>query len=156
MNRFEFQLAMLQKGAEEIEKKVAGFTSILFQIKTIVITLLTALIGWAFTAKIDSLIPVGYFVVFGFWILEARFWTVQCYYMNRAKELTEYLNNEKALDESFKNQSIPYGLVYPLGSLKTIQPIPLVTGLKAPSLWIFYTFLSLINSVVWLIAAKLH
>ncbi|WP_333158398.1 hypothetical protein [Microcoleus sp. Pol12B4] len=26
MDRFEFQLAMLQKGAEELEKKIANFT----------------------------------------------------------------------------------------------------------------------------------
>ena len=29
MDRFEFQLAMLQKGAEELEKKIANFTTIL-------------------------------------------------------------------------------------------------------------------------------
>jgi hypothetical protein len=31
MDRFEFQLAMLQKGAEELEKKIANFTTILQQ-----------------------------------------------------------------------------------------------------------------------------
>ncbi|GET43873.1 hypothetical protein [Microseira wollei] len=47
---------MLQKGAEELEKKIAAFTTIIWQLKTAAITLWVALIGWAFTIKIDLLI----------------------------------------------------------------------------------------------------
>ena len=60
MDRFEFQLAMLQKGAEELEKKIANFTTILMQLKTVAITIWIALIGWVFTSKIDALVPLGY------------------------------------------------------------------------------------------------
>jgi|SRR5919199_364098 hypothetical protein len=155
MDRFEFQLGMLQKGAEELEKKIAGFTNILFQLKTAAITLWIALIGWAFTTKVDFIIPVGYVVVLGFWLLESIFWRVQYYYMNRANELTLYLNDESALNESFNKRSIPHGLVYPLGSLNTIQPIPLSKALRAPSIYIFYTFLFIVNTVVWLIAINI-
>ncbi|MEG4107546.1 hypothetical protein [Microcoleus sp. S13_C5] len=45
MDRFEFQLAMLQKGAEELEKKIANFTTIMMQLKTTAITIWVALIG---------------------------------------------------------------------------------------------------------------
>lgn len=152
MDRFEFQLAMLQKGAEELEKKIAGFTQILLQLKTAAITIWVALIGWAFTTKVDPIVPVGYVVVFGFWFLESTFWRVQYYYMNRATALTRYLNDESALDESFNKRSIPEGLVYPLGNLGTIKPISQFKALRAPSIYIFYTFLLIVNSIVWLIA----
>jgi hypothetical protein len=39
MDRFEFQLAMLQKGAEELEKKIANFSTILQQVKTAAVTI---------------------------------------------------------------------------------------------------------------------
>ena len=152
MDRFEFQLAMLQKGAEELEKKIAAFTTILLQIKTAAITLWIALIGWAFTLKVDLIIPVGYVIVFGFWYLEATYWRVQYYCINRATALTQYLNDRHALDESFNTRSIPEGLVYPLQGLKTIKGASLFKALRAPSIYIFYTFLFVINSVVWLIA----
>ena len=51
MDRFEFQLAMLQKGAEELEKKIANFRTILQQVKTAAVTIWVALIGWVIAAK---------------------------------------------------------------------------------------------------------
>ncbi|MEG4201989.1 hypothetical protein [Microcoleus sp. Pol12A5] len=44
MDRFEFQLAMLQKVAEELEKKIANFTTILMKLKNAAITIWVALI----------------------------------------------------------------------------------------------------------------
>ena len=79
MDRFEFQLAMLQKGAEELEKKIANFSTILQQVKTAAITIWVALIGWVFASKIDALVPLGYVIIFGFWFLEAIDWRVQFY-----------------------------------------------------------------------------
>ena len=152
MDRFEFQLAMLQKGAEELEKKIAAFTTIILQLKTAAITLWVALIGWAFTLKVDLIIPVGYVIVFGFWYLEATYWRVQYYCINRASAIVQYLNNQDALDESFARQSIPEGLVYPLQSLKTVKGASLWKALRAPSIYIFYTFLLVVNSIIWLIA----
>ena len=55
MDRFEFQLAMLQKGAEELEKKIANFNTILLHLKTAAITIWVALIGWVFARKINAL-----------------------------------------------------------------------------------------------------
>jgi hypothetical protein len=66
LDRFEFQLAMLQKGAEELEKKIANFNIILQPLKTAAITLLVALLGWVFASKIDALVPLGYVIIFGF------------------------------------------------------------------------------------------
>jgi hypothetical protein len=154
MDRFEFQLAMLQKGAEELEKKIANFTTILMQLKTAAITIWVALLGWVFASKINALIPLGYVIIFGFWFLEATYWRVQFYYMQRAAVVTEFLNNERALDESFNTRSIPKGLVHPLGSLKTLKMPSLWRAICAPSIYIFYTFLFVVNSVVWLISLR--
>jgi len=154
MDRFEFQLAMLQKGAEELEKKIANFTTILMQLKTAAITIWVALIGWAFASKIDALVPLGYVIIFCFWLLEATYWKVQFYYMQRTHALTEFLNNESALDESFNTRSIPQGIVHPLGSLKTLKMPSLWRAICAPSIYIFYTFLLVVNSIVWLITFK--
>jgi len=154
MDRFEFQLAMLQKGAEELEKKIANFTTILMQLKTAAITIWVALIGWVFTSKIDGLVPLGYVIIFGFWFLEATYWKVQFYYIQRVNAITQFLNDERALDESFNTSSIPEGLVHPLGSLKTIKMPSLWRAICAPSIYIFYTFLFVVNSIVWLITLK--
>ena len=154
MERFEFQLAMLQKGAEELEKKIANFTTILMQLKTAAITIWVALIGWVFASKINALAPLGYVIIFGFWFLEATYWRVQFYYMQRAAAVTEFLNDERALDESFNTRSIPKGLVHPLGSLKTLKMPSLWRAMCAPSIYIFYTFLFVVNSIVWLISLK--
>ncbi|MBE9092458.1 hypothetical protein [Tychonema sp. LEGE 07203] len=70
---------MLQKGAEELEKKIANFTTILMQLKTAAITIWVALIGWVFANKINALVPLGYVIIFGFWFLEATYWRVQFY-----------------------------------------------------------------------------
>ena len=152
MDRFEFQLAMLQKGAEELEKKIANFTTILMQLKTATITIWVALIGWVFASKINALVPLGYVIIFGFWFLEATYWRVQFYYMQRAAAVTEFLNDERALDESFNTRSIPKDLVHPLGSLKTLKMPSLWRAMGAPSIYIFYTFLLAVNSIVWLIS----
>jgi hypothetical protein len=154
MDRFEFQLAMLQKGAEELEKKIANFSTILQQVKTAAVTILVALIGWVFASKINALVPLGYVIIFGFWFLEATYWRVQFYYMQRAAAVTEFLNDERALDESFNTRSIPKGLVHPLGSLKTLKMPSLWRAICAPSIYIFYTFLLVVNSVVWLISLR--
>jgi len=154
MDRFEFQLALLQQGAGELETKIANFTTIMMQLKTTAITIWVALIGWFFTSKIDALVPLGYVIILGFWFLEATYWKVQFYYIQRVHAITEFLNNESALDESFKARSIPEGLVHPLGSLKTIKMPSLWRAICAPSIYIFYTFLFVVNSIVWLITLK--
>src|SRR4028119_2313755 len=145
---------MLQKGAEELEKKIANFSTILQQLKTAAVTIWVALLGWAFASKIGALVPLGYVIIFCFWFLEATYWRVQFYYMQRAAAVTELLNDERALDESFNTRSIPEGIVHPLGSLKIFKMLSLWRAMRAPSIYIFYTFLLAVNSVVWLISLK--
>jgi hypothetical protein len=124
------------------------------QVKTAAITIWVALIGWVVASKINALVPLGYVIIFGFWFLEATYWRVQFYYMQRAAAVTEFLNNERVLDESFNTRSIPEGLVHPLGFLKTLKMPSLWRAICAPSIYIFYSFLFAVNSVVWLITLK--
>jgi hypothetical protein len=73
--------------------------------------------------------------------------------MQRANAVTQFLNDERALDESFKTSSIPEGLVHPLDCfLKRLKKPSLWRAMSAPSIYIFYTFLWAVNSVVWLIS----
>ena len=76
------------------------------------------------------------------------------YYIQRGHAITQLLNNESALDETFNTRSIPEGFVHPLGSLKTIKMPSLWRAICAPSIYIFYTFLFVVNSIVWLITLK--
>jgi hypothetical protein len=124
------------------------------QVKTAAVTIWVALIGWVFASKIDALIPLGYVIIFVFWFLEATDWKVQFYYMQRASAVTEFLNDKRALDESFNTRSIPEGLVHSLGSLKRLKMPSLGRAICAPSIYIFYTFLLAVNSIVWLISLK--
>ena len=144
----------MNRTAEELEKKIANFSTILQQLKTAAVTIWVALIGWVFASKIDALVPLGYVIILGFWFLEATYWKVQFYYMERVSAVTEFLNDKRALDESFNTRSIPFGLVHPLGSLKIFKMPSLGRAMCAPSIYIFYTFLFAVNSVVWLISLK--
>ena len=74
--------------------------------------------------------------------------------MQRATAVTEFLNDERVLDESFNTRSIPEGLVHPLGSLKIFKMSSFWRAMCAPSIYIFYTFLFVVNSIVWLISLK--
>ena len=70
MDRFEFQLAMLQKGAEELEKKIANFTTILMQLKTAAISIWVAVSGWVFASKNRCVSSAG--IRYNFWFLVFR------------------------------------------------------------------------------------
>jgi hypothetical protein len=107
-----------------------------------------------FASKIDALVPLGYVIIFGFWFLKATYGRVQFYYIQRVDAVTQFLNDESALDESFNTRYIPEGLVQPLGSLKTLKVPSFWRAICAPSIYIFYTFLFSVNSVVWLITIK--
>lgn len=147
-DRFEFQITMLQKGAEELEKKIANFTTSLLQIKTATITIWTALIGWSFSVRTYQIIFVGYVVIVSFWFLEAVYWRVQVSYIRKASVLANYLNDLNALNDTFRNKLVPKGLVYPLASLDGESKVSFFRALKAPSIAVFYGFLLVSTSIL--------
>jgi len=106
------------------------------------------------TSKIDALVPLGYVIIFGFWFLKATYGRVQFCYIQSVDAITQFLNDESALDESFNSRSISEGLVHPLGSLKTLKVPSFWRAICAPSIYIFYTFLLAVSSVVGLITIK--
>ena len=87
------------------------------------------------------IIFAGYIVIISFWFLEAVYWKVQVSYIRKASNLSEYLNDLKALDDIFRNKLVPKGLVYPLGSFEGESKVSLLRAIKAPSIVIFYGFL---------------
>ena len=156
MEPFDFQLIMFQKGAEELEKKIANLTSNLIQIKTAAIGIWTAIIGWSFSIKLYPVILVSYIVIISFWFLEALYWRVQFFCMKKASILTEYLNNQELLNNSFESQSIPDGLVYPLYPSRGETQIPIVKALFAPSIYIFYGLLLVTTTVILMITISIR
>lgn len=155
MEPFDFQLIMFQKGAEELEKKIANLTSNLIQIKTAAIGIWTAIIGWSFPIKSYQVMLVSYIVIISFWFLEALYWKIQHFCIKKASILTQYLNNQELLKDSFKSKSIPDGLIYPLYPSRGEMQIPIFKALFAPSIYIFYGLLLVTTTVILIITISM-
>lgn len=154
--RFAFQLRMLEQGAEELQRHIGRIDEILFKIKTCGVTIWVALIGWSFTAKNISLVPLGLVVIIGFWLLEGFFRGLQARYIASSSVLTMFLNDKKTLDTSFEKQSFPHNMVYPMtfqeGEIEKLRMYG--KGLIAPSVSIIYLFLAFVNYLLWLAIAS--
>jgi hypothetical protein len=152
---FEFQIRMLEKGADAIQRHIERLDGILFKVKASGVTVWVALIGWSFTSKNDLLIPLGLVVILGFWLLEGYFRGVQARYLASSRGLTSFLNDEQALKASFDNHHLPPRIVYPMtfdeNELEKLRMY--VKGLIAPSVAILYLFLSFVNYLLWLAAS---
>lgn len=151
-NRFRFQLSMLEKGADELQKTIGRIDEILFKIKASGVTVWVALIGWGFSTERPLLFPLGGVVILGFWLLEAFFRGIQARSLARNVDLTRFFNDSNALDESFRRRQIPSGLIYPLAFHEThAQKARMFgKGFIAPGVSILYLFLALINLLIWL------
>lgn len=148
---FEFQLRMLEKGAEAIQRHIERIDEILFKVKASGVTVWVALIGWSFASKNVLLVLLGFVVILGFWLLEGYFRGIQARYLASSVNLTEFLNDKQALETSFDHHHLPPRIVYPmtfheneLNKLKMYGK-----GLIAPSVAILYLFLSLVNYLLW-------
>jgi hypothetical protein len=150
--RFSFQLRMLERGADELQRHIGRMDEILFKIKASAVTVWTALIGWSFTTKNTALISLGFMVVLGFWLLEGFFRGLQARYLTASSGLTNFLNDKKALNQSFKTRIFPGNLVYPMtfqeGEMQNLRLY--VKGLVAPSTGILYVFLAFVNYLIWI------
>jgi hypothetical protein len=151
---FEFQLRMLEKGADAIQRHIERIDEVLFKVKASGVAVWVALIGWSFTSKNDLLIPLGLVVILGFWLLEGYFRGIQARYLASSNSLTRFLNDEQALKTSFDNHHLPPRIVYPMtfdeNELEKLRMY--VKGLIAPSVAILYLFLAFVNYLLWLAA----
>jgi hypothetical protein len=152
--RFAFQLRMLEEGANELQRHIGRMDEILFKVKASSVTVWIALIGWSFTTEKTTLIPLGFVVILGFWLLEGFFRGLQARYLKSSSVLTSFCNDEAALKISFEKQTLPPMLVYPMtfqeGEMEKLRMYG--KGLIAPSVGILYLFLAFMNYLLWIAA----
>jgi len=144
---FQFQLRMLEKGADLIQSHIERSDDILFKIKTTGMTVWIALIGWGFANSNILIIPMGFVVIIGFWLLEGYFRGIQARYLASSAKLTSFLNDEVALKNSFEAQKLPNNIVYPMTFNETeFSKLKMYAkGLIAPSVAILYLFITFVN-----------
>ena len=149
---FEFQIRMLEKGADAIQRHIERLDEVLFKVKASGVTVWVAIIGWGFASNNDLLIPLGLVVIFGFWLLEGYFRGIQARDLASSAGLTTFLNDRQALKTSFENHHLPPRIVYPM-TFDEKEPEKLrmyCKGLIAPSVAILYLFLAFVNYLLWL------
>jgi len=150
--RFRFQISMFQKGADEIQKHISRIDEILFKIKASCVTVWVAILGWSFSTHNTLMVPLGGVIIIGFWFLEGYFRGIQSRFLISSQAITEFLNNQKKLDDCFNKQRFETNLVYPMTHKESefVKLKMYAKGLIAPSVGILYIFLSFINYLIWL------
>jgi hypothetical protein len=151
--RFDFQVKMLEKGVEELERQISRLDEILFKLKSSAVTIWIAIIGWGVTTNKASIIPLGFVTLIGFWLIEGLFRRVQISYIHESKEVIKFLNDSQRLDESFSNLKLPERLIYPLsfGTQNTqLGKLRLFfRSLISTSVITLYLFLGFVNLLIW-------
>ena len=145
--KFEFQLRMLEKGSEEIQKVIARLDELLFKVKAGAITVWVATIGWSVTIKSKELITIGLVVLLGFWGISATYRAVQIRYVAKARKLSIFMNTDSMLMESMQGMKIPSHLVYMLhADEKNIEKLKLlIKGALSPTVAVFYVVFVITN-----------
>ncbi len=154
LDRFQFQCELFEEGFGEVQQQIRTLDEILFKIKAGAVTLWAVLVGWAFSSDLTRLLPLGFAVISGFWLLEGMFRAVQLRYIVRSRELSRFANDEAALDECFERRRFPAGMVYPVGLRESeLQGLwRFGTGLLSGTVMPLYLMLALANAIVWLAA----
>jgi hypothetical protein len=150
--RFDFQCRMLERGCEQVQSQIGRLDDVTFRIKAGATTVWVALIGWSFTASSATVCALGSVVVLGFWLLEGMFRAVQTRYIDKSRELSQFLNDRERLDACFARRDLPQGLVYPVGlrdgELRNLGRF--LSALVASQVATLYLFLGLANLLAWL------
>lgn len=147
---FAFQLNMLEKGYEQLQRQILHLDEILFKIKASAITVWVALIGWSFSAEKPEIIPLGMVVIIGFWLLEAMYKGSQSHYIDASKKLVAFINDASAVRQQFSQQRFSAGIIYPvtIQATELDKAIMLARGLISPTVATVYLFLGLANILV--------
>jgi len=151
--RFELQKVLFEKGFEQVQRQIIHLDDILFKIKASAITVWVALIGWAFTSGKPQIVPLGYIVIIGFWLLEAIFKGAQIRYIEISSNLVKVANETDSLQRQFEKMSFDSETIYPLAlNLKEIDRLILMgRGIISPTIATIYLFLAFANLLVWLV-----
>lgn len=150
--RFAFQLTMLEKGAEEMQRQISRLDDVLFKIKASGVTVWTALMGWAVADGRGALISLGAVVIIGFWLLEGMFRAAQLRFVDRARLIAAFLNDAQRLDDAFASRVLPERLVYPVAFAEPplVQLRMYGRALGSAPVVTLYLFLGLVNLLLWL------
>jgi hypothetical protein len=154
--RFEFQTRLLERGAEALLHEVGRLDDILFKVKASAVAAWVALMGWAFTTKNVAMIPLGFVVIIGFWLLEGLFRGIQIGHIDRGTALTQFFNDCEQLNQAFGDREFPANIVFPvlLKQNETTKLWMYCRGLVSPTVATLYLFLALSNFLI-VIAAPL-
>ncbi|MEM9446441.1 MAG: hypothetical protein AAGA18_13940 [Verrucomicrobiota bacterium] len=133
MNSLDLQVTLFIKGAEVLPQKINHLNNLLFKIKTALLTLWSASMGWAITTKSAAISTIGLCLIAGFLFPDIAISRSQDFYINRLVEIHFYLrklsNAQLNLSET---KGIPGNLIFPLTasiaadherSIKKINPI---------------------------------
>jgi len=150
--RFAFQLRMLEEGAKAIQHHIERIDDILFKAKASAVTVWVAIVGWGFSSGNSLLIPLGFVVALGFWLLEGYFRGLQARYLISSSRLTCFFGDENQIQSAFDALHLPDRIVYPMAFEETaLEKIRMyLKGLMAPSVATTYLFLGFVNYLLWL------
>ena len=150
--RFELQKSLLENGLDQVQKQIIHLDDILFKIKTSAITVWVALMGWALTGSRILIVPLGFVVIIGFWLLEGMFKGVQIRYMEISANLMRVVNDTDSLQQQFESRKFHAGIIYPVAlKLNEIdRAILMWRGIISPTIATAYLFLAFANALVWM------
>jgi len=150
--RFAFQLRVLEDGAKAIQHHIERIDDILFKAKASGVTVWVAIIGWSVTSENEILLPLGFVVILGFWLLEGFFRGIQARYLISSSHLTSFFGDDKLLNSTFESRHVPSHIIYPMtfeeSNLEKLRMY--AKGLIAPSVATMYLFLGFVNYLLWL------
>ena len=156
-NPFEFQLMMLQKGAEDLPQKINHLNDIQLRVKIALTALWSVVIGWSVSADSIGISFIGYCIILGFLYPDLLVLKSQRFYLEKLSDIYDFFNNKADLEVCFKTHTIPQGLVYPLvsnsfelgsGLRKKLDPYRYTFRLILhPTIFLPYSFLVICNLV---------
>ena len=123
MNAFELQINLFSKGAELLPQKVNHLNDILLRLKIALLTLWSAVIGWAITTESAILSIVGFCIILGFLFPDISVRKSQIFYVRQLTEIHAFLNDHTQMNICFLDKALPENLVFPLTSSLTSTTI---------------------------------
>lgn len=156
VDRFAFQVTMLEKGADTLVTKINHLNEIQFKLKTALTTLWAVVVGWALSVDSFAIALIGYCVMAGFFYPDILILKSQDFYIRKLHEIHIYLNDTSRLDGDFSSRTIQAGLIFPLTS-RNEQKVETHRSflrywyydfIRRPYLLVPYTFLATCNLAV--------
>ena len=103
---FEYQLEILKVELNQIDSAIRQMDDITKSIKDWAIVTWTVSVGVALKENPGTIIALTAIIPFLFWIVDARYRKIQRSFIYRLNLISDFLNNEKLLTQSFKEQRL--------------------------------------------------